>query len=135
MPLLDSWTCIGIDKGGGLLPDELMYALKMAACTLHLEKKKQLLFQSDECDGLIKTDWTDHLLGTRSGILFRAEVSSNAQEWQVNFLLHERDLEHGARILEAGGVLPDDSDGGVANFRLPLEALYQFEDLRPRTLN
>lgn len=132
----DSWTCISVPKGGGLIPDELMHAAKTAACKLHLEKRNSLLFTSEVCDGYISTSWEDQLLWTRSGIFFTVEATMDDQEWQINFLLNSRDLEKGAKLLEKGEELdPEDVVSINMPFRMPIDRLYQFHDLRRRTVN
>lgn len=133
---LDSWTCIAVTKGGGLIPDELMQVAKMAACRLHLEKRNDLFFTSEVCDGYITTSWEDKLLWTRSGVFFSIEASMDDREWQINFLLNARDLERGAKLLEQGDELdPDDVISINVPFRVPIDRLYEFHDLRSKTIN
>lgn len=132
----DSWTCLAVPKGGGVIPDELIHVAKMAACKLHLEKKNNLLFESPLCNGYISTSWEDHRIGSRSGIFFSIQASMEDMEWQINFLLHTREIEHGATLLEKGEELdPDDYIGIQLPYRIPVERLYQFGDLRKRTIN
>lgn len=117
-----------------MIPDEIKRAFKMAACRLHREKRDQMLFKTEECSGVIKTDWETRSVATRSGVLFKAEVESEDGSWQVNFLLHTRDLERGAERLHDEDVFKD----GVwltTPVEFPVEELYQFEDLSTRRLN
>jgi hypothetical protein len=132
----DSWTCLAVPKGGGTIPDELMHVAKMSACRLHLEKRTSLLFTSDVCDGYITTSWEGQQIGSRSGIFFSVEASMDDEEWQINFLMNTRDLEQGALLLEKGEEFdPEDVMSVNLPFRLPLDRLYEFRDLRSRTLN
>lgn len=136
----DSWTCISVEKGGGVIPEELKCAIKMAACQLHLEKRQNLLFESTFCSGYITTSWESVRLGGCSGILFSAELDSDIDEtmlnWRINFLLNTRDLEQGAKLLEQGEY--EDTDLTFTTelpFRLPVDQLYAFNDLRSRAMH
>lgn len=124
----DSWTCLMVEDGPGLVPDMVRDALKMTACLLHLERRDRTLISSDVCDGTVSTEWATHAVGSRSGILFRASISASGGDWRVNFLLHTRDLECGADILrerEAVSLGPWRRSEG----RIPCAALYEFSDL------
>ncbi len=136
----DSWTCISVERGGGIVPDELKCAIKMAACQLHLDKRQHLLFESEFCSGYITTTWDSVRLGGCSGILFSVELDSDIDKktlsWRINFLLNTRDLEHGALLLEQGEYKDTDvMFTAELPFRLPIEQLYAFNDLRSRAMN
>lgn len=130
--MYDSWTCLTVEKGPGMLTDGIRAALKRAACTLHRRKRDKMLFESEECDGIIETAWDSHLVGALSGILFRTQLTSEDGDFQVNFLLNTGDLERGALLL--GDDTEGSEDGVWTNHpeRFPVEALYQFYDLSSR---
>ena len=44
-----------VDRGPGLIDDEVRRALKMAACELHLQKKDRIRIHKDVCDGVVST--------------------------------------------------------------------------------
>jgi len=124
----DSWTCLMVEKGPGMITDQVRAALKMAACDLHLKKWDRMHIVSDVCDGIIETAWDTHVVGTRSGVLFRTQIGSEQGEYMVNFLLHEDDLNRGAEVLremEERG----EQVWGTASERFPCPALYRFNDL------
>jgi hypothetical protein len=124
----DSWTCLMVEKGPGMISDDVRAALKMAACDLHLKKWDRMHIVSDTCDGIIETAWDTHLVGTRSGVLFRTQIGSEDGEYMVNFLLSTDDLERGAEVLremEERG----ESVWGRAPTPFPCPALYRFHDL------
>lgn len=124
----DSWTCLMVEKGPGMITDEVRSALKMAACDLHFKKWERMHIVSDVCDGIIETAWETHTVGTRSGVLFRTQIGSEQGEYMVNFLLNTDDLERGAEVLremEEQGEKPWGTSAG----RFPCPALYRFHDL------
>ena len=120
-----------VEDGPGMLDDDVRAALKMAACDLSLKKWDQMHIVNDVCDGLIKTAWDSHVVGARSGILFRAQVATEAGDYRVNFLLSEDDLKRGADIIRefeerGAGVW------GKSGSPFPCPALYEFYDLTDR---
>lgn len=124
----DSWTCLMVEKGPSMLNDDVRAALKMAACDLHLKRWERMHIVNDVCDGIIQTNWTTHVVGARSGVLFRAHIDSGTGEYKVNFLLGTTDLERGAELIrqreERGEGVWKSSEG-----RIPCDALYEFYDL------
>lgn len=127
--MYDSWTCLSVERGPGMLSDEVRNLLKAAACDLYIKKWDSMHIENDVASGVIKTAWESHVVGGRSGVLFRARVDSkDGTDYQVNFLLSTEDLERGAehirtmREKESGAW--EDAPG-----RVPCEALYQFERL------
>lgn len=126
----DSWTCLMVENGPGMISDHVRTALKAAACDLHLKKWDQMHLASDVVEGIIKTEWNTHVVGTKSGVLFRAQIDcEDGTDYKINFLLNEEDLKQGAEILRqmeerAGGAWESSST------RFPLPELYQFYDLR-----
>lgn len=135
--MFDSWTIVGVSEGPGLIPQDVSFALKLAACRLFKEKRNKLLFQSEICSGLIETEWDSKRLGSISGMLFHVEVDAEKGTWQVNFLMNPADLERGAERLED----PDDenfewlSRPSDERYRLPVAELYKFKDLSSRSRN
>ena len=124
----DSWTCLMVQNGPRMIEDEVRAALKMAACDLHLKKWERMHIVSDVCDGIIETAWDTHVVGSRSGVLFRTQIGSGTGEYMVNFLLGTDDLERGAEVLR------EMEERGEAGWRtgegvLPCPALYRFHDL------
>ena len=126
----DSWTCLMVENGPGMISDRVRTALKLAACDLHLKKWDQMHIVSDIVEGVIKTEWKTHLVGVRPGVLFRAQIDcEDGTDYKINFLLNEDDLEHGAKVLRemeerAGG------DWQTSSTRFPVPELYQSYDLR-----
>ena len=126
----DSWTCLLVQDGPGLLPDQVMQALKAAACTLAINKVDTARIpNSDVCDGLITTEWQTHHVGACSGVLFCTHFDWQGGECRVNFLLSEADLATGAEILKAYEEGLDQSLSiGVG--RIPCDELYRFKNLK-----
>ena len=125
----DSWTCLMVEKGPGVLTDEIRAVLKMAACELHLKQWDRMHIHSEVCEGVIETAWATKVVGARSGVLFRTQIDSEEGEYLVNFLLNDDDLERGAeflRELREAGAAPT----GVAEEPFPCRDLYRFYDLR-----
>ena len=124
----DSWSCVLVSKGMGLLQDDVRTVLKAASCTMHLDKLDRMVVTHDLCNAIVQTEWKVYSIGSRSGVLFRAHVEAQGGECQVNFLLHTKDLEAGAafiRTLEEKKVVWRRSLQDV-----PVPALYEFADLR-----
>lgn len=126
----DSWTCLMVENGPGVISDEVRLALKVAACDLHLKKWGTMHLVSEVIEGIIKTERTTHLVGTRSGVLFRAQIDcEDGTDYKINFLLSEEDLKAGAKILRqleegVGGEWQETST------RFPVPELYEFYELR-----
>ena len=119
-----------VDKGPGTLSRDVRAALKMAACRLHLDRKDRVQLFSEVLDGIIQTDWNTQLVGSRSGVLFRAHVDcKDGIDFKVNFLLSVADLKQGAEFLKK---LEDNSGSpwGTTTKPFPVSALYDFHDLR-----
>ena len=126
----DSWSCLLVNKGPGLLPEKVSLVLKIAACDLHRQKWDTMRLSNDIAIGIISTEWNTYSVGGRSGVLFRAHVDcESGTDYQVNFLLSERDLEHGAKILQER---EERGEIGWQESRtpFPIPELYQFKDLR-----
>jgi hypothetical protein len=126
----DSWNCLLVEEGPGILSDEVCLSLKIAACELHLGKVDKKLIDTGVCNGIIQTQWETRMVGAHSGVLFRAQVTDETVDgYKVNFLLNTEDLKTGAallRKLKDGRDLPWTSGAG----RLPCPELYEFRDLR-----
>ena len=126
----DSWTCLMVENGPGMISDHVRTALKVAACDLHLKQWDQMHLTSDVVEGIIKTEWNTHVVGTKSGVLFRAQIDcENGTDYKINFLLNEEDLKHGAQILKE----MEEGVGGhweSSSTRFPIPELYEFYDLR-----
>ena len=123
----DSWTCVMVDKGPGVLSDRVKLSLKVAACELHLDGFDQKLISNAVCTGLIKTSWSSHMIGTRAGILFKAQIDSETGEYFVNFLLSSKDLKTGGELIRKLTEEPVLMTRGRGT--IPVEDLYRFEDL------
>lgn len=124
----DSWTCLMVEKGPGMITDQVRAVLKMAARDLHLKKWDRMHIVSDVCDGIIETTWESHVVGTRSGVLFRTQIGSEQGDYMVNFLLNTDDLNRGVEVLremEERGL----EAWGTASERFPCPELYRFYDL------
>lgn len=116
-----------------MLTDEVCAVLKAAACELHLKKWDRMPIASDVCDGIIETKWDTHAVESRSGVLFRTQLEGEKGDYFVNFLLHTKDLEHGAEMLRE---LNEQEDWGVLERQtahFPVEEMYRFYNLRHRT--
>jgi len=124
---MDSWSCLLVHKGPGMISDAVCASLKMAACKLHLDRKDRMDIFTNVCEGVIETTWDTRVVGARSGVLFRAQIGSDAGEYHVNFLLSTEDLDRGVGLLrdiEAGEAW------GEGEGRVPVPDLYKFYDLR-----
>jgi hypothetical protein len=117
-----------VEDGPGLIPDHVRRALKIAACYLHLHKLDEMPISKSLCAGFIKTKWSSHMVGNRAGILFKSSVALEEGEYRVNFLLNQRDLERGAETLRR--YENEEAQWNFAFDEAPVEALYEFEDLR-----
>jgi hypothetical protein len=135
--MYDSWTCVMIDKGPGVLEDDVRDSLKLSACELAVNKLDRMQMSTPVCDGVIQTEWKSHNIGSRSGILFRAQITSESGDYKVNFLLSEDDLKRGAKILRASRKQNKKSAQRWEHTTgtLPLEELYDFRDLSKRKLH
>jgi hypothetical protein len=102
--------------------------LKAAACDLHLKQWDEMrMTGSDVCVGIVRTDWKSYTIGSRSGVLFKATLTEESGDYQVNFLLSHKDLERGAEIFAEMEENPGEWESHEG--RIPLEELYRFEDL------
>lgn len=129
----DSWSCLMVENGPGIIDDEIRSALKAAACNLHLQRVERMKISSDICGGIIQTKWDSYSVGGRSGILFRTQVERDEGDYFVNFLLSTADLEAGADIIR-------EMEEGLGSWNasedpFPVPALYHFRDLSARSLN
>jgi hypothetical protein len=126
----DSWTCLLVEKGPALVDDAVRNALKRTACEMQLHRVDRLIVKNDIIDGVVTTTWSTHLIGTRSGVLFKSHLdSSTGSDYKVNFMLSVEDLERGAEIIK------EYEEGARKNWSkvsgtLNIPDLYQFEDLR-----
>jgi hypothetical protein len=130
----DSWSCLMVEKGPGLIEDDVRAALKMEACRLSLEKIDRRKMSNSVCDGIIQTEWTTHVVGGRAGVLFRAQITEETGDYQINFLLNEDDLKRGTDFLRQ----MKEEEGrrwGEASERFPDPDLYVFYDLRRHKLH
>lgn len=127
----DSWTCLMVDRGPGMLAEEVRAALKMAACDLYLNRLERMRVATEVCSGYIETGWETHSVGARSGILFRTQIDCEQGDYHVNFLLSVGDLERGAGRLR-DRIERGEYAVGTSEERFPCEALYEFHDLGER---
>ena len=131
--MYDSWTCVMVKNGPGLIDEDVKCAIKMAACDLFQRKIERNKLRNDVCEGYIQTEWKSRAVGARSGILFHAHITADDGDYQVNFLLSEDDLERGAEFVRDIEERQESTLRG--NFRVPVEELYVFKDLRKHKLN
>lgn len=121
----DSWVCLSVERGPNLLPQEVIDGLRRAACTLYAKRFDQMHIDDELMRGSIETEWRSHLIGTRSGILFRARIDcTKGEDYRVNFLYSEDDLKRGAECMLEEGI-----ESGTPIFttaRLPVDELYEF---------
>ena len=125
----DSWSCLMVGKGMGMVSDDLRNVLKAAACNMHLQRLNRMVIKHELCDGIMQTEWDSHMVGIRSGVLFRSQVEYEGGQCQINFLLSEQDLEAGADVIRE----MEEHGEGVweESFEdFPVPALYEFVDLR-----
>lgn len=99
--MADSWTCIMVEKGPGLLDDSIGSALRKAACVLSHKGLDAAPFREKYCEGFIETNWKLVVYGSKAGIVFRTQVAADGGEFKVNFLMSREDLKRGADILRA----------------------------------
>lgn len=125
----DSWTCLMVQNGPGMLPDEVRAELKLFACRMQHGHTDEMYMRGKHCNGLLKTDWGSFSVGSRSGILFKAHFDWKGGECQVNFLLGEEDLLAGARLIEEALERGDDGTWEMIDGTIPVPELYKFLDL------
>jgi hypothetical protein len=125
--MYDSWTCLLVQNGPGLLAESVRTALKDAACDLYHKKWDRMkMTNNDHCTGVIETDWKSYTLGARSGFLFKARITEESGDYLVNFLYHSRDLKRGAELLEKR---EQENVRWIANEEtVPLPELYDFSN-------
>jgi hypothetical protein len=131
---MDSWSCLMVEKGPGIITDDIRASLKLAACDLALRKCDRLPIDTEACDGIIQTEWKTYSVGSTSGVLFRAQVTEETGDYFVNFLLNEDDLKRGADLIREMREGPGRS-WGKSPTRFPVPELYEFYDLRKHKLN
>ncbi len=124
----DSWTCLMVHKGPGMLDENVKRALKFSACDLYLKRQDLRKMKSDVCEGVLKTEWSTQTVGAQSGILFKAHIESSSGEYFVNFLMNEQDLALGAELVRA--IEEEGLETETLGERIPCAELYQFENLR-----
>ncbi len=130
----DSWSVLSVVKGPGVLDRTIIATLKVAAAKLHEARIDRSPITSDCCTGVIQTNWDSHLVGGRSGILFRSQIDEESGSYFVNFLLSRDDLERGAEIIrdmEARSL----GTYQTLSERIPVPDLYKFHDLRKHRLH
>ncbi len=128
--MYDSWTCLAVVRGPGVLPDNVILVLKMAACDLQRRQQERMTILNDVCEGVIETEWKTFSVNTRSGVLFKTEIESDKGKYWVNFLLSKSDLERGAEILRER--FDEGSEIGINQPEpFPVAELYEFADMRP----
>lgn len=123
-----------VQRGPGIISDAVRAALTVAACRLQLNRHDSSRISSEVCDGYIETAWDTQLVGTRSGVLFKAQLDCDEGTYQVNFLLSEDDLESGAAELERMS-LEDEGEWVQGDGQIPVPALYEFLNLPTARLN
>lgn len=133
--MYDSWTCLMVEKGPGILDDTISDALKLAACELAYRKLDRMKMLNDVCDGVIQTEWKSHVVGSRSGILFRAQITESSGDYFVNFLLSEDDLARGADIIREARESAESRPWKRSRRRVPIPELYEFRNLSKRSLH
>jgi hypothetical protein len=129
--MFNSWTCMMVSKGPGLVSEEIRNHLQLAAADLTLRKwdRMKIVGNKSPCEGIIETDWKHHLIGTRGGILFRSQVEGENGEYFINFLLSEEDLKEGAKTLQKQ-YEENGFDWQASREPFPLAELYEFRDLK-----
>lgn len=132
--MMNSWTCLMVEKGPGILSDRVRGALESYACKLHLDRVDRIKITSPACGGYIQTEWKTYTIGMSTGVFFRCQVEIDGGDCLVNFLLNKKDLEVGAETIRE---MEENGPGGwnISQGRLPVDELYVFYDLRPHNLN
>ena len=129
----DSWSCVLVGKGMGVVSDDVRNVLKATSCKMHMDKLDRMVVKHDRCNVIVQTLWETYSVGSRSGVLFKSHVEVDGGECQVNFLLHTKDLEAGAAFLRR--LEEENVPLGAAPGELPIPALYEFADLRKHRLH
>ena len=133
--MYDSWTCLMVQKGPGVLEDDVRDALKLAACELAYQKIDRMIMVNDVCDGIIQTEWKTYNVGSLSGVFFRAQITEDTGDYFVNFLLNEDDLARGADIIREHREKEGGSGWVQSRGRIPVPELYEFKNLRKHKLH
>lgn len=66
--------------------------LKTAAWMLKQKKEKHKLI-SDDCDGFVETEFKSASIGSISGVIFSADVSTPNGQSKTKFILRDSDLD------------------------------------------
>lgn len=126
-----SWSCVSVEKGPGVISDQVRNEVMVMACLLAKDKHDLRKINGNHCGGVISTKWKSYLLGTTSGILFRAQLDGHdGQDYFINFLMPQHLLEEGVRKLkemEEGGRMPE---WMAKEGKLPIPEMYEFFNLR-----
>lgn len=123
-----SWICLMVDNKEGILSAEVRTALQIAACEAYVKGQLACIrFVCNVCSGIVESEWKEHTIGSHTGVFFKAQVETEEGNYRVNFLFDPVFLEKGndsIRQLEESAGVWMARDG-----RLPLDEMYQFEDL------
>jgi hypothetical protein len=125
---------LAVKKGPGIISEDVLASLKLAACELAYNKIDRTSINTDFCEGVIQTEWKSRSVGGFAGVLFNAQIFGEGEDYFVNFLLNETDLARGADIIRE---IHDGNKGnwGISLERIPVEELYEFRNLRRHKLN
>jgi hypothetical protein len=134
----NSWTCLMVEKGPGIISDDVRAELTIVACAMSKGRVERQKVNGNYCGGVMTSEWSSHSIGGRSGILFRAQLDGHdGEDYKVNFLLSEDDLKRGVKKLEKR---LKENDLGKGNWisgegKIPIPELYDFYDLRKRNVH
>ncbi len=124
--MFNSWTCVGVEDGPGLISEDVRRQLMREACALHLRGKERAIIKGPSFTGIIIDTGKSCSIGARAGNLFRAHINhTETGDSKINFLLSDEDLEKGAKTLK---VLEDRVALPYTGNDLPHDLL-QFYDL------
>jgi hypothetical protein len=121
-----------VQKGPGLLSDQVCAELKKAACELYLKKRENMHMRGGLCEGVIQTEWETCVVAACRGIIFRTQFDWDGGGCKVNFLLREEDLERGAEVIREMMEQVGSDKWATSPEPFPVPELYEFYDLRPR---
>lgn len=85
---------------GKPLTFEIFDVLLKTACQMVKDSKDRQKMKSDQMEGLVFTDFRRATLGSISGIVFLAEISTEAGDISVSYIVRTEDM----RVFEEKGV-------------------------------
>jgi hypothetical protein len=78
------WACLMVS--GMPLRDEVRTALALAALRMIKSGENHRAVKSEDCEGIIRTEFRESFFGSFSGVIFEADVESEKGHTKTRFL-------------------------------------------------